>query len=520
MMSARQWHPTPILFAVFLASMLASESMAGTRSAHASGCEITLSPDIASPQSVAAAIKWTATASAECGSQPVFKFSVTRRGDGRFRTVRDYSRRNWFVWNPLDAWGRYRVRAHVKAGFSVELTAESATSESYAILSPWHGGRDPVITNTTHPQVALYSTPPCRRLFRDHGDGADQAIEDDQGNANDQADDGQDADGRSSRSIAVALTAPDGTISQTTWFACNRNKPNNILVSAMLAHTTYVLQTMIRDAHGTVRTLSTRTQYTTGSLSPNMVLPQGEILKGVDANTDREHPILFALAGSAGVDSNQRITSALALDLAGRPLWYWDQPDYAPELNGSGAYRFANGVLRVAGRDEYSPDLRQVATRTVYREVNLTGHPRFETNSDALDAQTSQGSDGFHLVGFHHDAVRLDSGYTVLVAATTKLVTGSPKPISAPGWLPWTTMATCDGSGIPLTMSTHCGPPRLRTTHSVSTARWVTRARPGTHAPTLVRSVRFVSPRAIYTPMRSIRLPEATSSSLIVIKTG
>lgn len=72
---------------------------------------------------------------------------------------------------------------------------------------------------------------------------------------------------------------------------------------------------------------------------------------------------------------------------------------------------------------------------SVLREVNLTGHARFETNIDAVTGQTSSGADGFAVLGFHHDAVRLDDGYTVLIGYTTKAIEVCDSDCRTPNYL-------------------------------------------------------------------------------------
>src|SRR5215471_15452097 len=103
----------------------------------------------------------------------VVRYSVSLDG-GPFRIVRDFSQQSDFVWSPP----LYEHDAVIRATVRNNKSKETAESElPFRVVSRVKGST-PVVTRTSHPLVALFSSPPCpegmkfRVAFRREGDEA------------------------------------------------------------------------------------------------------------------------------------------------------------------------------------------------------------------------------------------------------------------------------------------------------------------------------------------------------------
>ena len=104
---------------------------------------------------------WKATATAECGADPVYKFSLKRPGENTYTMARDYARRpaaqtlefklrNRWTWTPMVE-GDYQILVTVKPDYwSDEEERVEFESNAWNVPVPaaglldvtaWHGNR-------------------------------------------------------------------------------------------------------------------------------------------------------------------------------------------------------------------------------------------------------------------------------------------------------------------------------------------------------------------------------------------
>src|SRR5690348_13722326 len=113
-----------------------------------------LSPSFPSPSPVGTVITWTASTSAGSGNTQ-YRFRARVAGMD-FHLVRDFSPAATLDWTEIRHEGTYELEVTARDQAS---GATATASSSYQLTSRADAG--PVISQTPHPRVFLYSAPPC-----------------------------------------------------------------------------------------------------------------------------------------------------------------------------------------------------------------------------------------------------------------------------------------------------------------------------------------------------------------------
>ena len=355
--------------------------------AQPTGCTVSLQPSAPSPQRVGERIVWTATP-ANCGSTPVYQFSVGNRsevseredseherGRPRFAMVRDYSLDGSFAWAPMQE-GAYGVRVRVKDGFEGAHVTSTVVSDR---VTSRVTGHDAVVTPTLNPLVALYSAPPCD-------------------------------DGAISVRFRGANGPPDAPWIRTNALPCVQGQSRNFLVAGMLANTTYEMGHVVADEDASTSPLL----FTTGTPPATLNIPRFTVRQAPGPGTELRRGLIYHnLAGRPAANA----VNLLATDLSGSLVWYYDPlASGLSGIGGPGSAPFPNGVVMLGGRDGH-----RTAGLNVMREIDLAGNPLRETNIDAVNAQLKARGQQI-IYGFHHEFLRLPNGNIVTLGWTQQMI--------------------------------------------------------------------------------------------------
>jgi hypothetical protein len=317
----------------------------------------------------------------------VAQYSVSTDGSP-FRMIRDFSQDPLFAWSPE----LYDHEARVRVTMRNNDTQETATAELlFRIVSRIKNDR-PLVTATAHPQVALFSSPPCpqgnqfRVEFRRLGD---------------------------SNSNHTALEP------------CRAGRSSNVYVAGMRADTDYQLRSQTSGSHG---------------------MESGAWLPFHTGMLDGRFPpvsIPTARAGGSGSAEQLLVRSIaaepwhnLATDLEGNVVWSMATPAFLTRILPGGRF------LVLADGANSQNDMKRWQ---LVREVDLLGNTVRETNIGRVAEQLeSRGirskckKDGQQCVsGFHHEAIRLPNGHTLALAGLERMfpdgAQGSKDPVDVLG---------------------------------------------------------------------------------------
>jgi arylsulfate sulfotransferase len=361
--------------------------------AHAAGCTVSLQVSKPSPQAVGERIVWTATA-ANCGTTPVYQFSVAGRSQGKereeadherarreesehergrhqFAMVRDYSLDASFAWAPMQE-GAYDVRVRVKDGFDGAAVTSTVVSDR---VSSRVTGDDAVVTPTLNPLVALYSAPPCD-------------------------------EGRVRVRFRPAGGPPDARWTRTSALSCVRGQSRNFLVAGMLANTTYEMVHVGGDEDASPVPLL----FTTGTPPATLSIPAFTVRQAPAPGAELRRDVLYHNLAARQAANHVNL---LASDLSGRLEWYYD-PLASGLIAIGNSMPFPKGTVMLSGRDSH-----RTVGQDVMREIDLGGNPLRETNIDAVNAQLK--ARGQELIyGFHHEFLRLPNGNDIVTLGWTQ----------------------------------------------------------------------------------------------------
>ncbi|MEP6537137.1 MAG: aryl-sulfate sulfotransferase [Bryobacteraceae bacterium] len=319
----------------------------------------------------------------------VFRYSVSVNG-GPFRMVRDFSQQRDFAWSPE----LYEHEATVRITARNNETKDTANDEALFRIVSRIKGTNAVVTPSSHPLIALLSAPACpagsqfRVAFRPEG---------------------------------------EESISRTPMQACNPAMSNNVWIAGMRADTEYRLRPEVVSGSKVTEggSLPFRTGLLDGSLAPvTVTVPYA----GESGVTD---PILIYSAIS--LDGGKK---PFATDLKGRVVWYLPSAELITRVLPGGHFlalgEGMNSVNRT--RDEQ-----------LLREWDVAGNIVRETNAGRVGEQLE--SHGIHsdckpggkecLSGFHHEALRLPNGHTLVIAGLERMMPagtqGATEPVDVLG---------------------------------------------------------------------------------------
>ena len=220
----------------------------------------------------------------------------------------------------------------------------------------------PAVVATSHPLVALYSAPPCAM-----------------GN------------------LWVRFRPVGGLLWQTTPAKPCQGKSLNFYVAGMRGNTTYQLQQEhlvgSRIMRGSL--LNFRTNV------PTVAFEDISITDPPDANTSLTNDVVL-LAYVRGVER------PVATDLMGNIIWYY------PSGGATLLRPLPGGTMLLQVRDIYDGQ--------ILREVDLGGNIVRETNAFRVSTQL-QAMGKNPINSFHHDAIRLPNGHTVVIGSVERILT-------------------------------------------------------------------------------------------------
>ena len=301
---------------------------------------------------------WTATPSTGDVGDYWYRFRARRVGSA-YRVWKDFGPENTFIWTDADYPG----------GFDIEVTArdrDSATTftaTSRYVLLPNHTGNHPVLLDTPHPLVLLYSAPPCPEGSR----------------------------------MKVRFQSLDGFSQSTDYKRCVEGLGMNFYLAGLRASTEYLVYHVVDSGDsfefGPVIT------KTSGAVRAD--LPATTVLQAPPP--DSPAPIVL----QENVFANQ-----LATDLAGQVVWYYPGAPLSFMTRPTGRGTFL-GIVQDAQGDPW---------RQVLREFNLIGMSICETNAGRVNEQL-RALGKRPINAFHHEALRLPDGNIAVLGGVEQILT-------------------------------------------------------------------------------------------------
>lgn len=306
------------------------------------------------------------------------QFSVrTVGGPSQWHILRDFDNILTFGWTSLDE-GLYELRAVARSADRV-LVAESVLPFLMTTRISLFSGFGPVVSPTEHPLVALYSAPTCLA------------------------------------GTTWVRFAPLGTTlwRYTTPKPCTPGRSTNFYIAGMRPNTTYVIQQQsligLSFDRGPALTFRTRAA----------AIPHEAVeLQAFTAQTSVFDSILVTNTAVHGPET----LGVAAFDLLGGLVWYY--PDFV------GLVQIGATLPRPVGDGHFLAVMANLTTQgQILREFDLAGNTVRETNMPRVAEQVV--ALGHDVPGaFHHEALRLPNGHTVVLASIERDVAlaGSPEP--------------------------------------------------------------------------------------------
>jgi len=314
-----------------------------------------LTPSLPSPSPVGTVVTWTASMAGVSGDT---RYRFRAREAGRdFHLVRDFSPSPTLDWTEIRHEGSYEVEVTARDQAS---GATAVTSSSYQLTSRADAG--PVITQTPHPLVFLYSAPPCIPGSR----------------------------------MQVWFQDPDGFVQTTPYQPCERGLSMNFYLAGLRANATYSVH----------HTIDSGAALWDG---PDLTFITPPVAPQVPASTVFQapaQPVDGVLLHSAFIGPSY------AADPAGHVVWYYPAQN-ALLTRPVGGGRF---LAIVANEQEagYGQNLR---------EFDLTGLTLRETNTARLNEQL-QAMGKRSITILHHDAFEFPNGDIAVLGTTEELLNG------------------------------------------------------------------------------------------------
>jgi hypothetical protein len=284
--------------------------------------------------------------------------------EGPMRVVRDFSPSGLLDWTSIEE-GVHVIAVTARDPESGETAEASLPYFLASRSSPW----GPVVSPTPHPLVALYSAPPCE-----------------------------------AGTMRVSYTRVGAAYAQyTPAKPCDPRRGMNFYVAGLRGNSTYVLRHEILS--GRRAQLGPTLEFTSGT--PNPEVQRAAVFDPPDAQTSLAEPVLL-------------FTSLpMAIDLGGRMVWYYDKVMLEHQVD---SYMFRptpDGTFLLTMNDDL--------TWRVLREVDVAGNTVRETNARAVAEQlVARGQDP--VTAFHHDALRLANGHTLVFGSAERIVVDQQGP--------------------------------------------------------------------------------------------
>ena len=326
---------------------------------------VSLKPSFPAPSFVGDTVVWTAAVSDSATGTLWCRFRVRPPG-GDFQTVIDYGPKTSFEWTPTEYEGRFEVEVSAR---NRDTGEERRASEIYDVVSRVRDGPAPVISQTLHPLVFLYSAPACAPGGR----------------------------------MRVEFGSQRGDLIATPAKPCVASRSMNFLLAGMRGGAEYTVRHIVDTSAGAVPGPSL-------SLTPS---PFGYSFFNYRVMTP---PAPAAAALPVLLQSTTLGGRAVATDLEGNLLWF-----YREEL--SFLTRPVAGGTILGIYQKMSSD----ASYQVVREFDLIGTTVRETNAARVSEQL-QAMGKAPVIAFHHEADSLPDGRIVVLAATERILSGVQGP--------------------------------------------------------------------------------------------
>jgi hypothetical protein len=354
--------------------------------------QVQLAPSLPSPQSTGTTVKLVATGTDADPGLLTYRYSVAYRGE--FRVVRDYSQDNSFDWAGTVSDGLYLVQVTVRNN----ATQQTAKKNLLFQLSPRVVGNQPVVSATANPLVALFSAPACVRGSR----------------------------------VRVRFDARGATPVTTDWRACDPASSSNIYVAGMQQNTRYSMAAQVRTAGGVITT-GPSLSFLTGSAPANIPVIAQTVPP--DSNTSGADDVLVADSLSIGAS----VGYPVATDLFGRPIWYYPAFNDPSQAGGLLTRVLPGGTMLVLANGKNSVDA--TTSLQILREIDFAGNALRETNASRVREQLDAmglasdcvaGGSVCAATTFHHDAIRLANGHTLVIGSQERMYPAGTQGSSGP----------------------------------------------------------------------------------------
>lgn len=306
---------------------------------------------------------------------PLYKFEYRLDG-GSWRLLKDFSRLTSFDWTPMVE-GSYVLRVTV-----LDFSTFGTTNVSVEATSPYlvqsRVTSAPAVNVTDHPLVALYSVPAC-----------------------------------SLGSVRARFIRAGGVRwNYTDTRPCIPGKSNNFLIGGMAGNTDYSIQHERIVGPSTFR--GAARPFHTGSVA--ISLPTFSVTNPPGADTDLNEGIVL----SAVTIGSPSVGAATARDLFGNVLWYYEDPNPVGATSPVLLRPVNGGTMLFLIADGSEDDIWRWQ---ILREVDLAGKVVRETSAFAASLQLyNLGQDT--ITAFHHEALRLANGHTLVLANVERVVDG------------------------------------------------------------------------------------------------
>ncbi|MDQ2839570.1 MAG: aryl-sulfate sulfotransferase, partial [Acidobacteriota bacterium] len=356
-------------------SGLAMVSSAGVLLASVS---VNLTPSSNNAQ-IGTTVLWTASAAdtENPNATLIYQFSVGTSA-AQLQVKRDFFGTNTFPWTPSDSEGVYTVQVVVNSS-----TGASATSTASYTVTSRITGATPVVSQTSHPLVALYSLPPCPA-------------------------------GHTAR--VRFKTAGDTVWQATSLKKCTGTASLNFYIAGMRSSTTYTVQQDVYN--GPFDTLGPLLTFTTGAVPSGLGIPNYDVSQTGFLPNATAYPVV--LTSPAGRENT------FATDTQGHLIWYL--PVFTSPVNNGYMTRPVVGGTFLGVYDDNSG----FGNLRILDEWDLVGNVVRETNVDAVSKQLlAFGTDPVR--AFTHEAFRFTNGDTGVIATVEKVADQGSGPVDVFG---------------------------------------------------------------------------------------
>lgn len=347
-----------------------------------------LTPSLSSPQPVGATVVWQAVATDTAPGALDYRFGVTTlAAPTGIRLARDFHPTPSFEWTPASHEGAFLIQVVARNRATGETTALSAPF----VITP-RTTDPPVVSQTNHPLVALFSAARCP----------------------------------ATQYMRVWFQRDGATTSDTTPFsACDASHTMNFYIAGLRSSSTYTFRYQVAGPGGV--TTGRPVKFSTGALPTGVNFPTRSVSLPVADSSLEDDVILH--------DYLLESHFPVATDLEGNVLWYYDKVG-APEQDSRFFLRPLPGgamLLFVNDTTIADPFLSQ---DQLLREIDLAGNIRRETNITRVNEQLAL-LGKTPVTSFHHEAVRLANGHTLVLTSTEKMypagTQGSASPVDVLG---------------------------------------------------------------------------------------